>query len=571
MTVLNSRRTFGEVSDEALDLLCSLFGTPKHEDPAEVCRLVGERWNPAKLRAAARKHPFALPVDDPVAGRTTLWFLPGRAKCPVEGIPEIDGCAKEGSATGYRAVRTALYRMLWEDETPTPVSLGILAAMADRAWKVRDVPLAVTNSAAWLHVELPALLLSTGAEFGDEDGDLLLETACSQIDALFDGKRKLLPQAFTEAVDLLAAWGRILLLGEAIGANKKTRRKLAARIARYRNALHATAMGATRPPFVDLSRRRWQMLGDWLDDLADGAGSVGKSGKAEKPLRRKAVSWEDLGVTIVGSPSGSPIRASWVFPGSRTEFELTIDDRIFFQGPWHIELSKDGAPVLPEGEWEEVCRFAEDGLEYQELELACTEATHIQRHIAVDLRDGVFLLADAVLSSEEGDWDYRSSLCLADAKRPAVRASKKHRELFLRRGDGELVILPLALNEWRIESNDIPIQGACDVRDRQLVLHQRARGKRMFAPIFGAWKHGSWRGVSLTWRTLTVAERLSALPADRAVGYRVQLGDRQWLLYRSLDAPANRTVLGHNLVSETLFARFHRDGGVEERLEVEPS
>ncbi|RMG02979.1 MAG: hypothetical protein D6741_02920 [Planctomycetota bacterium] len=567
MSVLHSSRAFEEASCESLGVLCSLFGVPEQKNLGEACRLLADRRPPAKLRAIVKKTPLALPVNDPIGGRSTLWFLPGRAKCPAD---HVDGC-EEGSTAWYRACRATLYRLLWEEDAPSPTSVGILATMAHRAWKVRDVPLAVTNTAAWLHIELPALLLLSGAEFGDEDGDLLLETACSQIDTLFDGKRKLHPQAFTEAVDLLAAWGRILLLGEALEASKKSRRKLAGRITRYREALQATSMGATRPPFVDLSRRRWQMLGEWLDGVLGRVEAAGKNDKAEKSARRKAVSWEELGVTIVGSQSTPPVRAAWVFPGARTEFELTVDDRLFFQGPWQIELQKDGVPVVPEGEWEEVCRFAEDGMEYQELELACTESTRIQRHIAVDLRDGVFLLADAVLSSDAGTWDYRASLPLADAKRPVVRTSKKYRELSFRRGDGELVILPLALNEWRIESDEVPIRGTCEVVDRQLVLRQHARGKGLFAPLFGAWQRGSWRGVSLTWRTLTVAERLTALPVDRAVGYRVQLGDRQWLLYRSLDAPANRTVLGHNLVSETLFGRFYGDGSVEERLEVEPS
>jgi hypothetical protein len=32
----------------------------------------------------------------------------------------------------------------------------------------------------------------------------------------------------------------------------------------------------------------------------------------------------------------------------------------------------------------------------------------------------------------------------------------------------------------------------------------------------------------------------------------------------------NRTLLGHNLVSEMLVARFDRDGEVETLLEIEP-
>ena len=52
----------------------------------------------------------------------------------------------------------------------------------------------------------------------------------------------------------------------------------------------------------------------------------------------------------------------------------------------------------------------------------------------------------------------------------------------------------------------------------------------------------------LTWRQLTVAGQL--------------------LIYRSLAAQQNRTVLGHNLTSEFLVARFD-DGEVEPLVEIE--
>ena len=64
----------------------------------------------------------------------------------------------------------------------------------------------------------------------------------------------------------------------------------------------------------------------------------------------------------------------------------------------------------------------------------------------------------------------------------------------------------------------------------------------------------------LTWRQLTVAESLKTQPPEVAVGYRVMVGKEQWLIYRSLGSPANRTLLGHNLATEMLVARFGRDG-----------
>jgi hypothetical protein len=72
-----------------------------------------------------------------------------------------------------------------------------------------------------------------------------------------------------------------------------------------------------------------------------------------------------------------------------------------------------------------------------------------------------------------------------------------------------------------------------------------------------------------TWRQLTVAQSLEICSRETAAAFRVQSGQAQWIFYRSLQAPANRTVIGQNLSTEFFVARFHRDGQIEELLEVE--
>jgi hypothetical protein len=58
-------------------------------------------------------------------------------------------------------------------------------------------------------------------------------------------------------------------------------------------------------------------------------------------------------------------------------------------------------------------------------------------------------------------------------------------------------------------------------------------------------------------------------PRDVAAGFRVSVGRGQWLIYRALAGKGNRSVLGHNLMSETLVARFSNDGGVDALVEIE--
>jgi hypothetical protein len=73
----------------------------------------------------------------------------------------------------------------------------------------------------------------------------------------------------------------------------------------------------------------------------------------------------------------------------------------------------------------------------------------------------------------------------------------------------------------------------------------------------------------VTWRRLTVAENLEIQPPGVAVGYRVQCGKKQWLIYRSLAPQGNRTLIGHNLCSEFLCGSLDRQGNVTTMVEIE--
>ena len=102
----------------------------------------------------------------------------------------------------------------------------------------------------------------------------------------------------------------------------------------------------------------------------------------------------------------------------------------------------------------------------------------------------------------------------------------------------------------------------------QLHLTLNASSRRLYAPLFVDLSARRWV-EKRTWRQLTVAERLQIQPSEVAVGYRVQLGRKQWLIYRSLAESANRTLLGQNLSQEFVAARFDSDGFLKELIEIE--
>ena len=101
-----------------------------------------------------------------------------------------------------------------------------------------------------------------------------------------------------------------------------------------------------------------------------------------------------------------------------------------------------------------------------------------------------------------------------------------------------------------------------------LELRLETAASKLYAPLFINFHRKRLRS-ELTWRQLTVAEKLEIQSSATAVGYRVQIGKKQWLFYRSLAAAGNRTVLFQNLSSQFLVGRFGKTGDVETIIEIE--
>ena len=179
-------------------------------------------------------------------------------------------------------------------------------------------------------------------------------------------------------------------------------------------------------------------------------------------------------------------------------------------------------------------------------------------------RDDQFLFAaDAVFADDPSSaLDYRLRLPLA--KGMAVQRSKETREVFLSGQRRRARVLPLALNEWKSDARG----GFFGCEKDGLELHLAGQGRSLYAPLFFDLNPRRFNR-QLTWRRLTVAEDLKIQPRDRAVGYRVQIGHEQWVIYRSLTGKASRTLLGINIFNEFALGRFDRSGEMEPMLEVE--
>jgi hypothetical protein len=205
---------------------------------------------------------------------------------------------------------------------------------------------------------------------------------------------------------------------------------------------------------------------------------------------------------------------------------------------------------------------SDDDADYIELERALEGGARINRHVVMARRDWFLFVADAVAAERPRDIAYELAIPLPPGVQFVPRAET--RDGLLKRSGSGVCLLPLALPEWRSE----PGRGSLAEEAGRLVLRQQAENaSALFAPL---WLDlAPWRtGREPTWRRLTVAEARRRCQRDVAVGYRVQLGKDQWLVYRSLSRSGVRTILGRNLTSEFLVARFSASGEAASVIEI---
>jgi hypothetical protein len=319
---------------------------------------------------------------------------------------------------------------------------------------------------------------------------------------------------------------------------------------------------------TDLFRAALELAGD-AEDLA--AASVALpadakiSGAYELPCEASVESeWSELAVLRADWSRRSP-RLAVDFSRPDVSIELESGGETLLTGPWLCELTAGGAPLAHDDAWQEVCWFSDDDVDYLEISAALTGGGCLERQILLAKEDYFLYLCDSVLEAPRDGIQCRSVLPLAEGASVAFDGAT--REASVDCTKPRAVVLPLALPEWKSD----PRFGALELshgNGRGLQLCQQSAGNRLACPLFIDLMPRRFK-AQRTWRQLTVAESLAICPREMAVAYRVQCDIAQWIFYRSLAPAANRTFFGQNVASEFFAARFHRDGEVEELLEIE--
>lgn len=272
----------------------------------------------------------------------------------------------------------------------------------------------------------------------------------------------------------------------------------------------------------------------------------------------------------------SVLRSSWLPRAPRVfvldrgaTFQLELDSgrEVLLSGPVETEILWNGVQLAPQGVWNTSCWISDDDVDYLELELHLSQGVRLERHLLLARTDQFCFWADSVLGPEASDApaaiDYRAWLPLAPGV--SFQGEEQTREGVLVGRKPRAKVMPLALGEWRRDTR----WGELSSDESALVLSQsNPKGQALFAPLWFDLRSQRF-SKPCTWRQLTVAEEREVVNRDMAVGYRVQLGKRNWLIYRSLFNRMSRTLLGHHLFHEFLAARFTRRGEVEPLIAIE--
>lgn len=262
--------------------------------------------------------------------------------------------------------------------------------------------------------------------------------------------------------------------------------------------------------------------------------------------------------------------------------ELENHRQVLFSGEWQYRVQLGGKTLEPVSDWEEICWMTDDDIDYIELQQELSDDFRIQRQVALARNDRFLFFADVITgpgSDEPGaKLHYIASLPLMadvvlteDKESSEIRLasprSKKFKSGKTSKSPPKPVatILPIGLPEWKAAPGNGHLRHAADGR---LELTMTGTDAGLCVPLFIDLDFKRMT-KPLTWRPLTVAESLEVVPPDCAVGYRVQAGDEQWLIYRSLALPENRTVLGENLSAETLIAQFDETGQTEPLIVIQ--
>jgi len=256
------------------------------------------------------------------------------------------------------------------------------------------------------------------------------------------------------------------------------------------------------------------------------------------------------------------------YSGEEVEVEIFSGRTKVIAGAWQTMIETDRAEQYPDGPWSEICEYSDDDVHYLEIEQSWSGGLLLQRQFMLIRDDRCLMLADSIIPQDRqkplpGSIKYDCRLPLESSI--GLTPEPETRDAFLGDGRKRALVIPLSAGEWTSGTTAATIKQS---EDGCLVFSTRGT-KMLYAPIWFDFQRRRFKRKR-TWRQLTIADQLRLVGRDEAVGYRVQVGSEQWVVYRSLADRDCRSFLGKHLSADFFASRFcPEDGGHEALVTVD--
>ncbi|MDR2763361.1 MAG: hypothetical protein LBB88_12220 [Planctomycetaceae bacterium] len=255
------------------------------------------------------------------------------------------------------------------------------------------------------------------------------------------------------------------------------------------------------------------------------------------------------------------------------QVDLLENDIPIISGGWQCSIRRNGKSLCRISDWQENYLQSDDeniGCELIEIESELDNNFRLRRFLLLDTVNQIFIAGDVVSCSKgvkrirEVELQYESSFIYSDMLQAAPLSRGGKSDIIFRpysnlRGQ----LKPLSFRVIPFALSSVRFLRAIDGR---ICLSQDCCcGLSIFAPLFFDFKLSRISKPAI-WRELTVGENMEKVTSDNAVGYRIKIDKDQFLIYYSLTSPANRTLLGHNLIDSICYAKFDPKSGVNPLL-----
>ncbi len=94
-------------------------------------------------------------------------------------------------------------------------------------------------------------------------------------------------------------------------------------------------------------------------------------------------------------------------------------------GRWPLQIELDGQAQMQLDDWEEVCWYSDDEVDYLEIEAKFGDNCCVQRQVMLFREDQLVMFADALIGDRDGQWSLQSTLPLSPELRVESAAATR--------------------------------------------------------------------------------------------------------------------------------------------------